>query len=55
MLPLSRVKPIEADPARVPGDPPVDPGGRGRGGEATRYRLAVETAEHVVCRIRPQP
>ena len=33
----------------------VDAGGLGGGGEAARYRLAVEAAEHRLGRLRAQP
>ena len=45
----------EADAPGVPGDPPVDAGAPGGGGEAARDGLAVEPAEHLVCRLRTQP
>ena len=45
----------EADAPGVPGDPPCDAGGPCGGGEAARDGLAVEAAEHLVCRLRAQP
>ena len=44
----------EADASGVAGDPPVDTGGPGRGGEMARNRLATQAAEHRLGGVRAQ-